>query len=344
VPEGLTLGIDVGGTKILGLAIDEGGAVLAEAKVPTPRLLPPESTAGPGSDAVIEAITEVAGRLLDALGPDRAAVVDAVGVGVPGLVDDHGHLRFAPNLPGGEGLDVGHRVTEGLAGRAGAPVQVVVDNDATCATIGEWIYGAARGATDAVVVTLGTGIGGGLIVNNAVARGALGFAGEIGHMVVDPSGPSCPCGRRGCWERFASGSGLGRLARDAAHAGGLDDVLRRAGGDPESVRGEDVTAAAAAGDAAAQAVLEELGWWLAVGLANLANILDPAVFVLGGGLVEALDLIIDPVRAAFDDQVEGRLGRPEVMIQLAGLGERAGAVGAGILARRNHRSLAGRPD
>jgi glucokinase len=163
-------------------------------------------------------------------------------------------------------------------------------------------------------------------------------------MVVDPSGPTCPCGRRGCWERFASGSGLGRLARDAAHAGGLDDVLRRAGGDPESVRGEDVTAAAAAGDAAAQAVLEELGWWLAVGLANLANILDPAVFVLGGGLVEALDLIIDPVRAAFDDQVEGRLGRPEVMIQLAGLGERAGAVGAGILARRNHRSLAGRPD
>ena len=221
---------------------------------------------------------------------------------------------------------------------------MVVDNDATCAVIGEWVYGAAAGATDAVVVTLGTGIGGGLVVNNRVARGALGFAGEVGHMVVDPSGPACPCGKRGCWERFASGSGLGRLAREAAHAGRLDEVLRRAGGDPEAVRAEDVTAAAATGDPGAQAVLEELGWWLALGLANLANILDPAVFVLGGGLVDALDLVIDPVRAAFDDLVEGRLGRPEVMICLAGLGERSGAVGAGVLARKGHRSLAGRPD
>jgi len=181
------------------------------------------------------------------------------------------------------------------------------------------------------------------VVNNGVARGALGFAGEIGHMVVDPSGPACPCGKRGCWERFASGSGLGRLAREAAHAGRLDEVLRRAGGDPEAVRAEDVTAAAAAGDPGAQTVLEELGWWLALGLANLANILDPSVFVLGGGLVDALDLVIEPVRAAFDDLVEGREGRPEVMIHLAALGERAGAVGAGVLARQEHRARAGRP-
>jgi len=231
------------------------------------------------------------------------------------------------------------RVTARLGGLA-----VVIDNDATCAAVGEWVYGAAAGATDAVVVTLGTGIGGGLVVNNRVARGALGFAGEIGHMVVDPSGPSCPCGKRGCWERFASGSGLGRLAREAAHAGRLDEVLRLAGGDPEAVRGEDVTAAAAAGDAAARAVLEELGWWLALGLANLANILDPSVFVLGGGMVDAVDLVIEPVRTAFDNLVEGRAGRPEVMIRLASLGERAGAVGAALLARRDNRAIARRPD
>jgi len=322
----VTLGIDVGGTKILGLALDGAGAVLAEAKAPTPRLLPPESTGGPGGDAVIETIGAVVDRLLESFAP---GAVSAVGVGVPGLVDDAGMLRFAPNLPGGEGLDVAGRVAERLPG-----LPVVVDNDATCAVIGEWVYGAAAGATDAVVVTLGTGIGGGLVVNNRVARGALGFAGEVGHMVVDPSGPACPCGKRGCWERFASGSGLGRLAREAAHAGRLDEVLRRAGGDPEAVRAEDVTAAAATGDPGAQAVLGELGWWLALGLANLANILDPAVFVLGGGLVDALDLVIDPVRAAFDDLVEGRLGRPEVMICLAGLGERSGAVGAGVLARK----------
>jgi glucokinase len=336
--DAVTLGIDVGGTKILGLAIDGTGAVLAEAKVATPRLPPAPDTAGPGGDAVVEAIAVVAEKLLEAL-EDGARPASALGVGVPGLVDDAGVLRFAPNLPGGEGLDVAGRVAQRLHG-----LRVVVDNDATCAVIGEWIYGAAVGATDAIVVTLGTGIGGGLIVNNRVARGALGYAGEIGHMVVDPSGPSCPCGKRGCWERFASGSGLGRLAREAAHAGRLDEVLRRAGGDPEAVRAEDVTAAAAAGDAGAQAVLEELGWWLALGLANLANVLDPSVFVLGGGLVDALDLVIEPVRAAFDNLVEGRQGRPEVMICRATLGEGAGAVGAGVLARRHHRALAGRPD
>jgi glucokinase len=336
----VTIGIDVGGTKILGLAVDGAGAVLAEAKAPTPRLLAPAGTAGPGGDAVVDAIAVVAERVLETLARVPGAdPVSAVGVGVPGLVDDAGRLRFAPNLPGGEGLDVGGRVAQRLPG-----FTVVVDNDATCAVIGEWIYGAAAGATDAVVVTLGTGIGGGLVVNNRVARGALGFAGEIGHMVVDPSGPACPCGKRGCWERFASGSGLGRLAREAAHAGRLDEVLRRAGGNPEAVRGEDVTAAAAAGDPGARAVLDELGWWLALGLANLANILDPSVFVLGGGLVDALDLVIIPVRAAFDDLVEGREGRPEVMIRRAALGERAGAVGAGVLARREYGARAGRSE
>jgi glucokinase len=334
----VTLGIDVGGTKILGLALDGGGRVLAEAKEATPRVVPAEGAGERAGEAVVVAIAEVAEQLRRSLGDDRGRVSGA-GVGVPGLVDDDGTLSFAPNLPGGEGLDVRGRVTERLGG-----LKVVVDNDATCAVVGEWIYGAAAGATDAVVVTLGTGIGGGLVVNKQVTRGAHGFAGEIGHMVVDPSGPSCPCGKRGCWERFASGSGLGRLAREAAHAGRLDEVLRAVGGDPEAVRAEDVTAAAAAGDATAQAVLEELGWWLALGLANLANLLDPSLFVLGGGLVDALDLVLEPVRAAFDELVEGRHRRPEVMICLASLGERAGAIGAAVLARGDERSAPVRAD
>ncbi len=334
----LTLGIDVGGTKILGLAIDGAGAVLAEAKVATPRVVPAENDDDSGAEAVIEAIADVAEQLRGTLGTE-AARLSAAGVGVPGLVADDGTLSFAPNLPGGEGLDVRGRV-----GRRLGDLRVVVDNDATCAAVGEWTYGAAAGATDAVVVTLGTGIGGGLIVNNRVTRGAHGFAGEIGHMVVDPSGPSCPCGKRGCWERFASGSGLGRLAREAAHAGRLEEVVRLAGGDPEAVRAEDVTAAAAAGDTGAQTVLEELGWWLALGLANLANLLDPALFVLGGGLVDALDLVLEPVRVAFDDLVEGRHRRPEVMICLATLGERAGAIGAGVLARQDDRAGVVGPD
>jgi glucokinase len=327
----VTLGIDVGGTKILGLALDAAGVVLAEEKMATPRWAASETGGGPGGVAVVDAIATIADRLLADLGTDAEAVVSA-GVGVPGLVDDEGVLRYAPNLPGGAGLEVHRRLGERLEG-----VRVVVDNDATCAAVGEWMAGAAFRATDAVVVTLGTGIGGGLVVGNRVARGAHGFAGEIGHMVVDPSGPPCPCGRRGCWERFASGSGLGRLAREAAHAGRLGEVLRRRGGDPEAVRAEDVTAAAAAGDGEALAVMGELGWWLALGLANLANLLDPSVFVLGGGLVDALDLVIEPVRTSFDSLVEGRRGRTQVTISLAALGERAGAIGAGLLARQEHR-------
>ena len=218
--DAVTLGIDVGGTKILGLAIDGSGAVLAEAKVATPRLPPPPHRAAPGGDAVVEAIAVVAEQLLAALGAG-VEPAPAVGVGVPGLVDDAGVLRFAPNLPGGEGLDVAGRVSRRLQG-----LPVVVDNDATCAVIGEWVYGAAAGATDAVVVTLGTGIGGGLIVNNRVARGALGYAGEIGHMVVDPSGPSLPLRQAGVLGALR----LGQRPRASGPGGGPCRAARRGPG------------------------------------------------------------------------------------------------------------------
>ena len=137
------------------------------------------------------------------------------------------------------------------------------------------------------MVTLGTGIGGGAVLGGRLLEGAHGFAGEVGHMVIDPQGPPCPCGKRGCWERFASGTGLGRLAREAAHAGKIPAVVTLAGGDPEAVRGEHLTAAALAADPGALEVMDVFGWWLALGLANLANALDPSVIVLGGGLIEA---------------------------------------------------------
>ena len=160
---------------------------------------------------------------------------------------------------------------------------LLIENDANFAVLAEQRLGAARGHDHVVMVTLGTGIGGGVMFDGRVQVGSGGFAGEIGHMVVDPNGPSCPCGRRGCWERFASGAGLGVRAREAALAGRLAEVVRLAGGDPESVRGEDVSAAAAAGDPAAQHVIREVGWWIGFGLANLAAVLDPGCFVLGGG-------------------------------------------------------------
>jgi glucokinase len=321
----VTVGLDVGGTKVLGLAVDATGRVLAETRVPTPT----DAVLGhPGGSPVSHPLIEALASVAEWLWAEVAVDPSAVGVGAPGLVDNRGVLRFAPNLPGAGGLDIAAALTTRLAG-----VRTVVDNDATCATVGEWAYGSAAGADDAVMVTLGTGIGGGVIAGGRVVRGASGFAGEVGHMVVDPNGPLCPCGKRGCWERFASGSGLGRLAREAAHAGRLSDVVRMAGGDPEAVRGDHVTTAALDGDPEAVVVLEELGWWLALGLSNLALALDPAVMVVGGGLVRAVRLVLDSVRHDFDGLLEGRAYRPPLPIVPAELGERAGAIGAAVVAR-----------
>jgi len=307
-----TIGVDMGGTKLLGLLVGPAGSddppVLAEHRVPTPH----------GGDAIIDAVVKMWEELAG-----RGPVPAALGIGAPGLVDRTGRLRFAPNLPGVTELDVGRRVGERIGG-----VPVAVENDATCAGWGERMHGAGRGANDVILVTLGTGIGGGIVCGGQLLLGASGFAGEIGHMVVDPNGPQCPCGQRGCWERFASGSGLGWLARNAAAQGKAGRIVELAGGDVDGVRGEHVTAAAMEGDAEAKAVIDEFAWWLALGLANLANTFDPSVIVIGGGLVEAGELLLAPARAAFDGMVEGAEHRPPVPIVAAELGERAGAIGA----------------
>jgi glucokinase len=303
-----TVGVDVGGTKCLAVAL-EGGRMVDERRVPTPD----------GEAAVLDAIAAVASEVAG------GKEIRGVGVGVPGLVDREGVLRFAPNLPGVVDL----RIKAELELRLGTPVRV--DNDATCAAWGERQVGAAQGYDDVILVTLGTGIGGGIVAGGALLRGAHGFAGEIGHMVIDPDGDPCPCGQRGCWERYASGGGLGRLGQRAAAEGRAARVLARAGGDAHLVRGEHITVAAADGDAEARAVLAELGWWVALGLANLANVFDPQAFVLGGGLVEAGDLLLGPVRTAFAGLLTGAAHRPPVDIIPATLGEHAGAIGAACL-------------
>ena len=331
----ITLGVDIGGTKVLGVALDGADTVAAEARALTPHeLLSPVGRRDLGAD-VADAVTEVVGDLRArvsgrARSRDASSSAVPVGVGAPGMVDRAGVLRFAPNLPGATGADV-----EGLL-RARLPhTELVVHNDANLAALAEHRLGAARGFEDVLMVTLGTGIGGGLIAGGRVATGANGFAGEIGHMVVDPSGPPCPCGRRGCWERYASGGGLGRLAREAAYAGRLPEVVELAGGDPEDVRGEHVTRAARVGDPGAKGVLDELGWWVAMGLANLTAAVDPSRIVVGGGLAHAGDILLEPTRRAFADLVEGGGRRPTIDIVPAVLGERAGAIGAALAARRD---------
>ncbi|MCX7620315.1 MAG: ROK family protein [Acidimicrobiales bacterium] len=311
-------GVDLGGTKILGRVIDPGDPTrsLATARVDTPR----------GAEAVVAAVDRVLTQLESQMVEAGLGRIDALGVGAAGLVDAEGVLRFAPNLPGIVDLDLRSGLSRWHDRR------VVVDNDANCAAWAELKVGAAQGASDAILVTLGTGIGGGIVTGGKLRHGAFGFAGEPGHMIVDPDGPPCPCGRRGCWERYASGSGLGRLARDLAQAGRADRVVELAGGDPDDVRGEHVTAAAAAGDPDAQEVLRQFGWWVAIGVANLVNLLDPEIVVIGGRLADAGDLLLEPTRAAYAGLVLAHDHRPDVPIVGAELGADAGAIGAALLA------------
>jgi glucokinase len=301
----LRAGVDIGGTKCLGVVVDDAGAVLREERLSTPA----------GADALLDVLDAVAVVL---------SPYDSFGVGAAGLVSIDGVWRAAPNVTGVWDFPVGAR----LAARLGHPV--AVDNDATCAALAEWQAGAAFGASDVVLVTLGTGIGGGIVSGGRLMRGANGFAGEPGHMVVDPNGPPCVCGRRGCWERYASGSGLARLAREAATGGRLARVVALAG-DAEAVRGEHVQFAAREGDHEALLVIDQWAWWVALGLVNLTNLLDPEVVVMGGGLSGAVDLVLAPVRRHFADLLYAPGHRRHPRIEMAALGEQAGAIGAALL-------------
>jgi glucokinase len=300
------IGIDVGGTKCLGVVLDESGAVTEEQRRPTPR----------GNEAFVDTLAELAGAL---------GVTNSLGIGVPGLVSRSGVIKASPNLSDISDFAVGEMLSERLG------FAVHVDNDATCAAAAEWQFGAGRGTTDMIMVTLGTGIGGGVIAGGHLIRGANGFTGEIGHVVVDPDGPPCPCGRRGCWERYASGSGLARLAREAAIGKRLRRVVELAGGDADLVRGEHVQAAAREGDQGALEVIDLFGRWVALGLVNLTNVLDPQMFVLGGGLAASPDLYIGPIQKWFTSLLYAPDLRPHPSLEFASLGERAGAVGAAVM-------------
>jgi glucokinase len=284
-------GIDVGGTKFLGVILDGNGDVLVEKRRATP----------PGADTLLSELVDFAHELGE---------FDTLGVGVPGLVTRSGVLRAAPNLSGAYELAVGPTLSDALG------LAVAVDNDATCAALAEWQHGAARGFDDVVLVTLGTGIGGGVVMGGRLQRGSNGFAGEIGHMVVKPDGPACPCGRRGCWERFASGRGLQMLA------GGR--------------RGEEVVEGARSGDRELLEIIDQFAHWVALGLVNLTNVLDPACIVLGGGLTAAQDLFLPPIAREFSALLYSPEHRPHPTLNFAQLGERAGAIGAALLPSSQH--------
>lgn len=298
--ESLPIGIDIGGTKMLAIALDRD----APDHVVTTRLVPTPAT----PEEVISSIIEVARGIAQDVGG-----IASLGIGLPGLVDSEGILRSAPNLQHMVDVPVRDRVAHALG------VDVLIDNDATLALNAEMQLGVARGVDDVVMVTLGTGIGGAVALDGNIRRGVHGFAGEPGHMRVDPNGPLCVCGRVGCWERYASGSGVVWLARQHGLVGA------------ETITGEQLVELGRAGDGAALEVWSQFARWLAIGLADIADILDPEMMVIGGGLVDATDLYLDEARSVFATEVLGGPARGRTRLEPATCGPRSGAIGAALL-------------
>jgi glucokinase len=313
VPGALAIGIDAGGIKVAGLLVEpgNGGRILDRREVPTP---------AEDAEATVRAIVSLARDLMS--GRDD---VRAVGMGAAGMVDLDGVMRYAPNVAWRE-FPLARRVGQAV----GLPT--VVDNDANVAAWGEFRFGAGKDSTDMLLVTVGTGIGGGIVLGGKLLRGAHGFAAEIGHIIVEPGGPRCGCGNQGCWEQVASGRAIDRLGRQAAREHPEALIVELAGGDPDLVTGPVVSAAARQGDSLATRILAEVGRRLGEGIAGLVNVLDPDLVVVGGGAIEAGDFLLEPARRSFAGTVEAPEHRPEVPIVSARLGNDAGAVGAADLA------------
>jgi glucokinase len=313
----LTLGVDIGGTKVAGGVVDEDGQILARHRVSTPA-----RDAGATTDAIVSVIDELRSRHGD---------IEAVGLGIAGFVDGgRATVYFAPNLLGWRDAPLRDEVQR----RVGLPV--VVENDANAAAWGEARFGAGRDHQHLTCVTLGTGVGGGIIADGRLFRGGYGVGAEIGHIPMVEDGRACGCGQRGCWEQYASGGALLREARErAAENRDEAEVLLGLGdGTPEGIVGRHVTEAAHLGDPVAVATFDRIGHWVGQGLADLAAVLDPECFVIGGGVSEAGDVLLKPTTAAFELLLTGHGRRPLASVVLARLGNDAGMVGAADLARQ----------
>ena len=305
-------GFDIGGTKVLGVAVRPDD--------PTRPVALRRGSTVPDGDTLIETIKE----MVVALEADCAEPCAAVGVGIAGLVDSTGVLKYSPNIVGVVDLDIRRRL------RAGLRRPVVVENDATAAVWAETQLGAARGCGHVALVALGTGLGSGFVLDGRLHRGFNGFAGESGHMTIHLTGPEHLTGARGPWEYYASGTGLGRLARQAAAKGDFDSAVLEAGS-AEGIRGEHVHTLIAAGDPEALTVLDEFCSYAAVGLANLVHILDPEVVVIGGGLVDIGEPLVSGLESWTHRLVLGGRQRRPVQVVPAQFGSQAGAIGAALL-------------
>lgn len=301
------IGIDIGGTKISAAFVDEGGKVTDLLEKPV------------DEDAVTESAVAVVSELKDS---GRA---DAIGVAFAGWVEHpSASIAFAPNLPHAES-NLGARLAEATG------CAVLVENDVNAAVWAESVLGAGAGAANVVMLALGTGMGGGIVLDGRLYRGSRGFAGEFGHMtVIAEGGARCACGRTGCLETVASGTALERFAREGIGGDDGSAILELAGGDPDRITGEMIGEAAARRDPFALRLFEEVGTYLGIGVASIARAFDPDVVIVGGGMAEAGAILLEPARAELERRFEGQPPPPKVVP--AALGNNAGMVGAALLA------------
>lgn len=310
-----SIGIDIGGTKVAAGVVDGQGRIIERRLAATPSR---------SAQAVEDTITALVGELRS------RHHVETVGIGAAGWVDtDQAVVRFSPHLAWRQ-----EPLKQRLESRIDLPL--IVDNDANAAAWSEYRYGAGQGASVMVCITLGTGIGGGLVLNGQLFRGSYGMAGEWGHMIVVPGGQLCECGNRGCWEQYASGNALVRDTLELVRSGSpIVQGLVEAIGSADAITGPAITEAAVAGEPLARELLADIGRWLGIGIANLAAALDPELIVVGGGVSAAGDLLLAPARESFRRTLTGRGFRPEARIELARFRNDAGLIGAADLARHS---------
>ncbi|MBP8537708.1 ROK family glucokinase [Streptomyces sp. MK37H] len=311
---GLTIGVDIGGTKIAAGVVDEEGSILETSQVSTPNT--PEGVV----DAIADAVRIVS----------EGHEIEAVGIGAAGYVDDkRATVLFAPNINWRH-----EALKDKVEQRVGLPV--VVENDANAAAWGEYRFGAGAGHDDVVCITLGTGLGGGIIIGGKLHRGRFGVAAEFGHIRVVPDGLLCGCGSQGCWEQYASGRALVRYARQRAAATpeNATVLLGLGDGTSEGIEGKHISDAARQGDPVAIDSFRELARWAGAGLADLASLFDPSAFIVGGGVSDEGDLVLEPIRKSFRRWLVGNQWRPHAQVLAAQLGGKAGLVGAADLARQ----------
>jgi len=312
----LSIGVDVGGTKVLGGVVDAEGNILLRSRRDTPKQ---------GGAALTDTIAEVITEL-------RAThAVDSIGISAAGFIsNDRKTILATPNIAGWNGVDLEKEINDRIG------LHVVLENDANAAAWGEARHGAGRGEEHMLMLTIGTGVGGGFVVNGELYRGGFGIAAEFGHMRVVPEGHLCGCGARGCLEQYASGSALMRHTREsiAATPDIAHNLLARGDGTIQGLTGKHITDAARDGDVVALAAFNTTAQWLGAGIASLVAVLDPACVVIGGGVIDAGEILLAPTRAAMDRSIPFTGKRPAPRIVAAELGNDAGLVGVADLARR----------